>query len=228
MAYSSQNAINRRNWNLIIVQGEDNADPLHVFFAFDPVASAGPGARGEPLAVRNEFVTYLSSYGTATFEGIANGLIPNVPVNLVGLSGETIRITGVSQFGGSNGIRVRDVSIAGRYNTTPAGVKYCQVDADNFSELTFTPSVGTFNSFGIYITDAGDFLPAVYTIQINTNNGVLLPEFDLSEFFPTSSGCLLFWGFTLPTGYLVSSVKILISSPEDQIGWDDVIFGNSA
>ena len=206
--------------------------PGTVYFGFVNVPDPVQTPSGDPLAARNALVGSLATYVTSTLWTASGGAAPSVvldqftPVPDYGPGTVT-----VSYVGGAD-VRIQTSPGLGRFNTS----EHLDGLADAFFEASTTaatalvidPSIKTFNAFGLYLTDPGDFLPSTYTFTVNTSvGGPYTPFFDLSSVQPTASGCLAFWGFILTPGLFVTSVVLNLGSPTDIVGIDDIIFGNT-
>lgn len=202
--------------------------PAQVFFAYQGTPTFP--VSGAPVDEQSAFLSLLSSYGCVNFEGFGGfGGLQDFTIPMKFLA-DTIFIESapIGAF-----MKLEDETILGRYNTTtpffgePVNRVYLSQDiaGGEIETYKFTPSA-PFDAFGLYITDPGDFEPANYVFTVETTDGTYLPEFDLAEFVPTPSGCLVFWGFVLNSGRKIVSVTLTIPNTLDVIGLDDILVGN--
>ena len=166
---------------------------------------------GPAAAERAVFDSYLTSVTPETFEEYPN---------LVGLDDLPLSSNGNDfhiELGSNATNRGNNL---GRFNTTPAGLRFAQVASDVNSTFIFDDLVA---GFGAYFTDMGDFDAEWYaTIYDQFNVPTVVA---IGNTVGVVNGSLIFWGFLDNSGLLYSKITfsaINYTSP-DGIGIDDII-----
>jgi len=108
----------------------------------NPLITSWPNASG----ASSDFQSHLTGTGTETFEEFANGQTGPYAINFPG--------AGTATLSGGDASIVQDPGSesVGRFNTTPGGSKFLEID-QNFT-ISFSAPVA---AFGFFATDVGDF-----------------------------------------------------------------------
>lgn len=220
-----------RDWNLFLLRDKNNGPSVErVFIQTVPYSGAGfePPASTVLVPVRNEFVSLLSSFGTATFEEQTVLQFPLLSVN----GAVTGDITGnVNIVAGPiidpefpPELTVDNRNVNGRFNTTPSGSKFVELSngVEVQDEATLTPSVNK-TAIGFYLSDIADFSNTL-TITVNTSNGSLIYVIpNPNPVAPVTFA--MFFAFCL-VDRTVINVNLKWTNTNDIIGIDDIIIGD--
>lgn len=182
---------------------------------------------GNPVTARTSFLAALS--GTLVPYGFENRSSGDVaPFNFTFANSSGTITTTLTDAG--SGL-VTGTATGGRFNTTSGGTLYwkCNETAAGGQLLTLTlsPAIA---AFGFYSTDVGDFGGALTLTIRNSSNGVTtaLPIGNTVGASGSTSGCLLFFGFTDKTATYDQVVFTSNGATADFFGFDDLIAATAA
>ncbi len=213
---------------VLIQFGDPNSE---IFFGEDlqpnPVQTVNPVK--DPAIARGKFLSKLdNTAGSYGFEGLSSwdlGLSPlavdfNDGFNGTGGTLVTATISGIGTVGGTSG--------PGRFNTTPGGSRFLDVQAGTTSTNSFKIDFDkAIAAFGFYGTDVGDFEGSlkVFLTPIGSTTeeaGILVR----SGSNPANNGALLFWGFAsfnVAYGSIRFESTLAPGANPDYFGFDDFV-----
>lgn len=201
----------------------------------NPVTFFGEDLNGNPDAVlashpnsdaaNSAFFTNLVGVGTETFEGIAAGSIPPIPITFAGAGTATITDSGQGGVNVQNNLQSfpfdNGTNGVGRFAIS--GDQYLEVDSGGFAINFNNP--GGIAAFGFYATDLGDF-GGDLTLTLTALNGTtsVLDVHNMTSPNGTGSpedGSVVYFGF-----YDTATAYTSIAFNNSQAGIDSFGFDN--
>lgn len=166
---------------------------------------------GDPLTAHDAFLAQLTGVGTQDFESYAVNATAPFALNFAGSNGSI-----TSSLSGS-GFISRSLG-SGRFNTSPGGSKYLEIDDQSFT-ITFSEGI---SAFGFYGTDIGDYSGQI-TLHLQGGGAV---DLTVPNTINGNDGSLLFYGFIDPEVKYTSISFGNTAAGVDAFGFDDMIIGD--
>jgi len=187
---------------------------LSTFFGEDLNPALTVPAGGNAETARLNFLSNLSGgVGNEDFESFAVG--NSVPLALT-FPGSTGNIT-ASLTGG--GALIDNSTAFGRFNTSPGGSNFLQVNSGQSFSIAFSSPIA---AFGFYGTDIGDFSGQL----LLTTAGGAVTNLVVPHTVNSPNGALLFYGIIDTTTQYTGLTFTNSGTGGDVFGFDDMVIGD--